>query len=148
MLPIVYFSRMAYQPINLILKCITHFFFFFLSLGKEMYFWIKWITMHIVLLLLSGTRIEVHMGTTIIRTLLQATTFWPGFYWSLLGPASNGQSISAMLYHGLWVPSSLKSKSKQVKVQHDLPHVLDCLGIYSPSVQVPRSSRQLAEGRE
>ena len=90
--------------------------------------------MHSLLILLIGTRIVVRMGTTISGTLLQAATFLPRFYWSLLGPASNDQSILAMLYQGLCVPSSLKSKSKQLKVQHDLPHVLDCLGIYSPSV--------------
>ena len=107
--------------------------------------WTKWITMYIVLLLLSGTMIAVHMGTTSSGTPLQAAAFWPRFYWSLLGPASNGQRISAILYQGLWVPSSLNSKSKQVKEQHDLSHVLNCLKIYFPSVQVPTSSRHLAQ---
>ena len=115
MLPMVYFFRMADQPINLILKCITCFFFFSLSLGKEIYLWIKWITMHIVLLLLSGTRIAVHVGATsatISGTLLQASTFWAK---NLLEPAWS--SLKWSKYISNTVPMVMGAKQSQIQIQ-------------------------------
>ena len=99
-----------------------------------------------MLVLLSSIKTAVKVGTTVIGTTLQAMSCWPRFYWSLLGPSSQGKSIYAILHQGFRVPSSLRTEANRSKqMQHDLSHVLDCLGVYSSSVQVPRASKHLAQ---
>ena len=135
MLPIIYFFRMAYQPIRMILKCVTFLFCFLLNLGKEVCLWIYLFTIYVILVLLTSIKTAVKVGTTVIGTTLQAMSFWPRFCWILLGSASQGQNIFAIRYQGLRVPTSPKPEAKKSQqLQHDLPHVLDCLGIYSSSV--------------
>ena len=137
---------MAYQPIRMILKCITFLFCFLLNLGKEVCLWIYLFTIYVMLVILSSMKTVVKVCTTVISTTLQAMSFWPRFYWSLLGPSSQGRSISTILHHGFRVSSSLRTEANRSKrMQHDLSHVLDCLGVYSSSVQVPRASKHLAQ---